>query len=429
MKNYDVVIVGASYAGAFLAWELARQGHQVGVLEKRPIADIGKEYEIIMIDIDTFSKTGLERSKDDEFLAYINHFNIFSPSQKSRKSVQYSTLLINGHSFIQRILAAAKDAGAEFIQAAVENVLIDGEWVHGVEASNGDTYHARVTVDASGVASAVRKKLPEAWGFVAEEKFMSPQPAVAYRQVRTSAIDPAEIQLFFCFEGGYIWRTAIDLGFGGMGDTSNVADRVNAFIVQQGWELGPIQSESRGVLPIRQPLTNLVGNGFAVIGDAAYMINTVRGGGITPGLRAGVILGQVLHQALLDGSTSQTDLWIYNQRFHTQLGRQLSYQDALREALLSLSQENMEFAFSHDLLTSSDMEASMAGKVLHMSTGEKLKRGLLGIRKPNLLLHFDSKIQSAQALYEHFSHFPDIPTDFAKWLHTTQKIQEKLFDL
>lgn len=429
MKLYDVVIVGASFSGAFLALELARQGHQVVVLEQHPLAQIGKQYEIIMVDIDTFSKTGLERSQEDEFLAYINTFHIFSPSRKTRKEATFSTLLINGYLFIQRILAAAQAAGATFIQTAVENVLIDGEQVNGIEATNGETYHGRVTVDASGVAGAVRKKLPEAWGFQAEEKFLEPKPAVAYRQVRQSPIDPGEIQLYFCFEGGYIWRTAIDLGFGGMGDPHNVADQVNAFIAEQGWELGPCQSESGGALPIRQPLTNLVGHGLAIVGDAAYMINTVRGGGISPGLRGGVILSQVLHEVLLNGDVSFAALWPYNYRFHTQLGRQLAYQDALREALLSLSLDNMEFAFGQNLITSTDIEASMSGKVLHMSAGEKLKRGLLGIRKPNLLLHFDSKIQLAKSLYDHFADYPAQVDGYEKWQRTTQKIQEKLFDL
>lgn len=423
----DGLIVGAGFSGVFLARELARLGWQVLLLDTRPETSLGHPYTSVMLDVDTFSKTGIARPQGEELLYLLDQFYAYSPSGKIRKPINFSALLVNGTLLLQRLLLEAREAGAEFKQIQVKAPLIQDGRVQGVITEEGQSISARLVIDASGIAQVLCQQL-EAGGI-----FLSHHPqtlrtgyGLAYRRLCENNTPNNELHIYFAVEGGYVWRSPNDIGLGlsYWMDQATAEARLNQAIADFGWEVGPVHAQVTGRVPVRYPLTNMVAAGFATVGDAAYMINSVRGGGISAGLKGAKILSEVAHAALEEDCLSLERLWAYNRRYMHQVGAVLAYQDAMRMILMNESLEHMEFAFERDLITAEDIESSLSGRLLDLSPMQKLQKGIRGAANPGLLLRFNHKLHWARELYTHFKAYPEVPTAYQAWEDHLYHIQE-----
>ena len=65
-------------------------------------------------------------------------------------------------------------------------------------------------------------------------------------------------------------------------------------------------------VPVRRQNDCMVANGFAVVGDAAWLPRPLDAGGIGPSMYAGMILGKVVAHALEANDVCQEGLWRYN---------------------------------------------------------------------------------------------------------------------
>lgn len=423
----DVLIVGAGFSGVFLARELARSGWQVLLLDQRPESMLGHPYASVMLDVDTFSKTGIARSQGEELLYLLDQFYAYSPSGKIKKPVDFSALLVNGTLLLQRLLAEAQEAGAEFKQLMVQAPLIQEGQVTGVITGSHSQIPARLVVDASGTAQVLCQQL-EGGGI-----FLSHHPqtlrtgyGLAYRRLCDNSTPEHELHIYFAVEGGYVWRSPNDIGLGlsYWMEQAEAEACLNQAIEDFGWEVGTVHAETMGRVPVRYPLTSMVASGFATVGDAAYMINSVRGGGISAGLKGAKILSEVAHNALSEDCLSQDRLWEYNVRYMRDVGAALAYQDAMRMILMNETIEHMEFAFERDLVTAEDIQSSLGGRLLDLSPMQKLQKGLRGAANPGLLLRFNNKLHWARELHAHFRAYPEVPTAYETWEDHLHEIQE-----
>jgi flavin-dependent dehydrogenase len=149
-----------------------------------------------------------------------------------------------------------------------------------------------------------------------------------------------------------------------------------------------------GAVPVRRPLMSLVANGVAFVGDAALQVNPIHGGGIGPGMRAGIILGEVAKEAIARRNLSAEGLWPYNTRYLANFGRRLASLEIFRRLLQSVSDEELNFGFEKRILKSKDLMSANRGDGLSLSAFEKLRRVKRGISKIGLL----RKVQKASKL-------------------------------
>jgi len=427
--NYDVIVTGAGYSGAACAFLLADKGLQVALLESTPREHLGQKSARLMLDVDTFSKTGLPRPQGDELLSLLDTFYAYSPSGRVRKSIDFSALLLDGFRFQQRLLALAEAAGVQFIPAHVERPLLDTGRVIGVETNQGQ-FQAPLVIDASGNAQVLVRALVEQ-GFLhaLKPEHLEAESGLAYRLSAETGLPAAELHIHFCLKGGYIWRSAFDIGLGMMSETAvdliAIREQVEALRLTFDWPVEQVLREDIGRIPIRYPLLNLVGPGFAVLGDAGYMVNSVRGGGVSAGLKGARILADVAHDALQSESVGEP-LWCYNQRYQREIGAQLAYQDVMRQTLMNEPPEQMEFAFEKDLITADDIRNSLAGRLLDFTPFQKLQKGLRGATHPALLLRLNNKLDWGKHIYEHFRKFPEQAAEFADWQSDLLHFQARL---
>lgn len=429
--NYDVIIAGAGYSGAGLAYLLAEKGLKVLLLEQQEHHLLGKAYPRLMLDIDTFSKSGLPRPQGDELLALLDTFYAYSPSGKIRKNIDFSALLLDGFLFQQRLLKLAEQAGVKFSHHTVTGPLIDNGAIIGVQTESHEQFYAPLTIDASGNARVLLSEVVR-HGLMhdIQPEHLNTDYGVAYRLSGTTATPMSELHIHFCVQGGYIWRSSFDIGLGMMSqaeaDLEKIRSQVDSFREQFNWTMLETQQEDIGQIPVRYPLLNLVTDGFAVIGDASFMVNSVRGGGVSAGLKGAKILADIAHHALLAKDLRAEQLWTYNEEYQRNLGAQLAYQDVMRQALMNEAPEHMEFAFEKDIITADDIRSSLSGRLLTISTMQKVQKGLRGAANPGLLMRLNHKLDWGKHLYNHFRKYPSAPTYFPAWREELMHILEKV---
>lgn len=424
--TYDVIIVGASFAGAYCASELAKKGYHVLLLDKydRQSAEQVPDYQ--MLETDVFLRTGLERSGGDELIDYIGSYVMHSPHSHTSRQVEFSSLLVNGQLFLQRILTEALDSGAIFLQQEVNGLMIEDDHVRGIYTKDGETYYSQMVIDASGVHSKLRGELTEEWD-LPPEILVKGESAIAYREVRQSHdMQENEVHLYFCMEQGYIWRTAYEVGVGSLHHEVNIKEKLSDFIKEKDWDLGEVLYSAGGILPIRAPLDNMLTHGFAMVGDSAFMVNTIAGMGIASALKGTRMLIDAVESALEVKDTSQAALWSYNSRYHKKYGAKLAYQDALRVSMLSHDLNALEFCFVNGLITSEDLQKSFSAELLHLPPWEKVKRGAKGVARPGLMLDLDRGLGVANSILEHFNSYPDNPAEFSSWKEQLNNLNSKM---
>ncbi|MGE3728744.1 MAG: NAD(P)/FAD-dependent oxidoreductase [Candidatus Sericytochromatia bacterium] len=427
--SLDVIITGGGFSGVFCAKLLSQAGLKTLLIDRHPESQLGARFESVMLDVDTFSKTGMERPQGDELLHLLDQFYAYSPSARIKKPIDFSSVLVNGYALLQRLLREARADNLEFFQAEVKGPLVEQDRVCGVELTSGQQIKARLLIDASGMVQVLSSQLA-ALGLPLSEhpRNLASEYGIAYRRMCKSETGDSELHIYFSVEGGYVWRSPNDIGVGMMSrvDPEQVRQIMDDAIQQFGWEVGDVSQEALGKIPLRYPLTNMVTHGFAAVGDAAFMVNSVRGGGISAGLKGARALADVAIVALAEQDLSQTRLWEYNLKYQREVGAQLAYQDVMRMILMNESVENMEFAFDRDIITADDIRSALGGKMLDFSPMQKLQKGLRGASNPALLLRFNHRLNWAGELHKHFKAYPDQPADYAHWEQQLHQIQEHI---
>src|SRR5256712_8263591 len=78
-----------------------------------------------------------------------------------------------------------------------------------------------------------------------------------------------------------------------------------------------------GVFSTAPPIKKSVGNGMALVGDAARMIDPITGGGIGNGMLAGMLLGKVLAKCNQTGDFGEAALMEYERGWRAKLEEKL----------------------------------------------------------------------------------------------------------
>ena len=168
--NYDIVIVGAGTSGSFAAYQLAKTGFKVAIIERKLQEEIGIKVCGDAIGGHHFDHIGLEKPKlgyDAETI--FKGIKVYDSNEENYIMASGEGYALNRYKFGQRILKMALNAGAElYDKHQATQPIIEGSWVKGVKTANLKTgekkeFHAKVIIDASGATSIIRLKLPEEW--------------------------------------------------------------------------------------------------------------------------------------------------------------------------------------------------------------------------------------------------------------------------
>ena len=129
-------------------------------------------------------------------------------------------------------------------------------------------------------------------------------------------------------------------------------------------------------IPVRQPLGVLVADGYAAIGDAAFMTVPIIGSGIANSLKASHLLCEAI-EADKDGAYSAYTLWKYQNDFFKELGAGLAPLACVKLLLTRLEPSDLDYIFETGILNADDMtidaDSTSLGAILGGMKMEDLK--------------------------------------------------------
>lgn len=359
-----IIVAGGGHGGIATAMLLAKDGFDVTVFEKKPRENMGHDWTDAF-DRKAFEAIGLPMP--DESLYYLKHDIVFySPAQRTplKQTIPEEQLEINMErkDLYNYIIPYAEKAGVKFVyNCTIEGPVLDGEKIRGIKTDIGE-FTGDLVIDACGVNSPVRKNLPESLGIqqcVGEyEQFYS------YRAFYNKVSEPEDkykVILLSEYEKGISWITDnkgyIDVLIGKFFDfdlqtAHNIVDRMRKENPSIGNEL--LRGGKIVNIPVRQPLGILVADGYAAIGDSAFMTVPIVGSGIANTLKASPILAESLIRNKHKEYTADV-LWDYQRDFYKKMGAGLAPIACIKLMISSITGEDLDFLVDEHILTAKNM--------------------------------------------------------------------------
>ncbi len=437
--KYDAVVVGAGTAGCLAAKTIAESGLEVCLVERKPKTRIGEKICGDALGEHHLKTLGLEKPKGDELEKRIEGIRIYSPDQNTVFTIAHEDFigyLLNRRLFGQWLLEKALDKGVVLMDSTkLLEPLMEKGFVTGVSVKNsrGETedLKCKVVVDASGFIAAVRHKLPVEMGI--EGKIAKGDIEACYREIRQldkNTEDSKYCEIYLnqkVTPGGYTWifpkgsdKVNAGLGICMKGEFPNPKRQFYTHILTK-----PLFRDSTlldsGVWfdPTRRPLDNMVGNGVAVVGDAASLVNPIHGGGIGPSMLSGFYSGQTIVEALEKGEPTKEALWPYNLKYMEYYGKKQASLDVFRMLLLASNDADLNYGMNCRLLTEDDVLKAGLGDDFHLNITETAKRVFRGLKRLRFLNRLRLTVNMMKQVKAHYDLYPDTPKRFEEWRSIT----------
>lgn len=369
----EIIIAGGGNGGIVAAVKLANAGHRVTLFEAKEKGCVGLA-QTDAFDGDTFDYADIEPAP--HFKRGSNVITFF-PEDKDISPLTIPALdepsfIVDRRELAEYMLSLAEKAGVDVrYGTAVLSPIILGNRVAGISTDKGDFYGDMI-IDACGVYSPLRSNLPDKFLINREiDKYDTVHAYRAYYNRNENAPEPeTNYNLYLRNDGttGFSWlitefdRTdALICRFYSPeeNEISRVIEEMQKENPQMGTEL--VEDEIRAIIPICQPLGILVCDGYAAVGDSAFMTIPLKGSGITYSFKAGTILADCIINDK-EGFYDTESLWEYQNRFFKEIGFGACHLAIIKNILPYLTASQVNDIFSLGLVTTEEICAVMKDK-------------------------------------------------------------------
>jgi len=395
----NIIVAGGGHGGIAVASILSRNGYDVTVYEKNSRENMGYDWTDIF-DPKALAKAGIPMPEESLF-EYKTDMTFYSPDEKTaiKQQVPQDQLEIKMErkDIYNLLISTAEKSGVKFVyDCNIESAIIKDNRVVGINTAIGKIY-GDLIIDACGCESPVRISLPEEFGIQRHpsknEKFYVYR-AFYNKGCQTQTKDKYKVCLLPEGKLGIGWvateaeYTDLLIGRFEPFDMDEV-ERTAEFFRSRNDSLG-IEVKRGGKLvqiPVRQPLSVMVANGYAAIGDSAFMTVPIIGSGIANSLRAAPVLAKAVMDDRTETYTAET-LWQYQYKFYKALGAGLAPLAAVKLLLTRITPEQLDYIFEKGILTWREMtitaDSTSITDFLHPAL-DMPKRGLAILKDKDLL--------------------------------------------
>jgi geranylgeranyl reductase family protein len=369
-SNYDVIIAGGGPAGASAAIHLSMAGARVLIAEQKrfPRPKLCGEF----ISPECAHHFDRLEVKDQMFAAEPATLTetVFYSRGGRKVSVPSSwfgsggvALGLSRAEMDERLLRRAQAAGAQVMEDAhVTDLVFESGRVHGVTIKAGAqarTYHAAITIDATGRTRALARRLPA----VKKSAQLRRPPMVAFKaHLENTRVAPRACEIYF-YRGGYGGLSSIENGISNLCFIASArdvrscaadADRVMREVVAQNrrarFTLGPARAHSQWLAVSLEGFGRhevAPADGLLAIGDAASFIDPFTGSGMLMALESGELAAQAIGNYLDAGkSHSLSDLRSeYTTAYHRFFDSRLNVCSLMRKAAFVPGLANVAIRF------------------------------------------------------------------------------------
>ena len=422
-----IVIAGAGHGGLVAGAVLAKAGYDVTVYERKIRSERGYDWEDA-IDMRVFAECGLEPPKKEHY-AFNGDMKYYNPNLKAPLVVPANgkgSAVFERKEIYDVLIDNAEKSGVKIIYSTeILSPVMDGLRVVGIRTSDG-VVDADLVIDAAGINTPLRSRLPVCCNIDRDygygecfyafrgyfDKVPGHEPDVAY-----------EIFLMHQGERGLSWVVTkddyVDVLIGRMAPMSKTKlaktlDEMRAFSPQIGETL--LRGGTQEQIPVRRPLSVMVCDGYAAVGDAAYMTVPMTGSGICASMRAGILLAETVMEDK-DEVYSRETLWNYNRKYILHFGQNFAAIDILKNIMLCTEVEGVNFLFDKGIITENDMSFGKGKTEGGMSFSDMVARATRGISNLPVLLRTAGALSKGDNVKKVYQSIPETYDEKAvlKW--------------
>ncbi len=367
-----ILVLGAGQGGMVAAIKLAEAGYDVTVLEAAKKEETGYPwYDDIRHDI--FDLVGIPEPPREDYTQK-SKWIFWSPDNQSSLIVPplppMEEIAVSRRGLSRHLAKLATDAGAKVVYGATaKELLVKKNQVVGAKTSKGKKYEADLVIDASGLRSPFRAQVPKKFHIQAQPKdseVLSVYRGFFERVPGSPTPDPESVlTLFHMDRCGISWcnlndRNEVDVLIGTFGGQTKEQQKE---AIKDLRERNAVLSDKKIVdrwvdLGVRCTLSVLVADGYAAVGNSAYMTMPFLGSGIEAAMKAGNMLAQAVIEAgdKKKGVYTAKQLWPYQVAYYKALGNVYIAVDLLKRWALTQTPETVNYLLGCGAVTSEDMK-------------------------------------------------------------------------
>lgn len=361
-----IIVAGGGHGGITAGMLLAKHGYDVTVYEKNTRENMGHDWTDIF-DKKGFTALGLDLP--DESLYNLKHdMTFYGPAMETalhqNTPVDQLEIQMERKDIYNYIIEHAEKAGVKFVYGCeITGAVLFGNRIVGIKTNDGEIY-ADLVIDAAGMNSPVRKSLPHWLGV--QNNSIDYEQFYVYRAFWNKTAEVDDINAFKVLmlhenKLGITWvateeeHTDVLIGRFKPFDMAEV-DRTMASLRKDNDSIGTemLRGGQFVNIPVRQPLGVLVADGYAAIGDSAFMTVPIIGSGIANSFKAARILADAVI-ADIDNAFSAETLWKYQTEFYKKIGSGLAPLACVKLMLTRLEGHELDYIFRTGILNADDM--------------------------------------------------------------------------
>ena len=451
-KSAQVIIVGAGTGGLSTALELSGAGIRATVVERRDEDDFGNTW-CNDVEVATFLAAGLPAPLAEHLAFHFDH-PYFVRSRDGRveyriDGLQLYPLMVSRYQAYLKQLCRERGVsfvfGTEARELVIDNDCVTGVTVRDNASGSEQALGADMVVAACGDKADIFRSLPgsslidldigEADYVFALQELWTVDRDLAARVMREKNIVDKGVICHVGVSGAYsILLYQLDLEKGRFGILSGTKIQnpgikhprriMDEKIDDLGFCVERTYAGGRHI-PLRYPPGSMVCDGFAVVGDSAYMANPQNGSGTYTSMVGGKFLAQTIAGIVRDGLPFDTaSLWGYNRRFHSSLGAELAGLYVSQKITRGLSEDEVYKLLSRKVFRPEDIVGAYETRAVNLTPGDALGRFANGLSILPVLLKFTRNGLRVQKAVRHYKKFPETfdPKAFNQWENEARAI-------
>lgn len=465
--DYDIIIAGGGMSGLITAAAIgvySKQKARILVVDRNAPTEPGKKTINGWTCGDAVSKRSIDYISDNIGIKYgtpelehpVEGVLVYSPDHETKVLFEGAGFILNRKILPKRQVEDAKKVGVEFaFNIACDRLYSEDGFVRGVTGRNlvdGSPFKktAKMVIDAAGNATKLRPNLPiqskieldidrddlESTGrYIYDFEVGEEDPTWFDSRYALIHLDQ------YMAPGGYSWtfpkgknkvniglgvqKKALDLRNARFGKKDGLQDLIDQYIKMNKAMKNPVQSpnetdkgNTKGSwqVSVRRQNDCLVANGYAMVGDSAWMARPIDAGGIGPAIYASVMLGKVVAKAIEANDTSEDMLWQYNLDYVKHHGYQMASFEVLRRYLQTLSNDQISYGMKY-FLSEDDISSIVNREHPRFSRLRLLNPAMLMriAKEPKLAGGLKNTADMSEELIAHNMNYPEKPSGFDVW--------------
>ncbi len=457
-NEYDVIVAGAGVAGTLAAAAAAKGGANVLLIDKNSVEEPGKKTNWGWTCGDAVAKSHLDfinkkigvSFSEPELDHKVDGVYAISPDLKKKFLFEGEGYSLDRPKFARKLLAIAQKAGAKYVSDHfVDGPILEDNKVVGVYGRNTENnayqVRAKIVIDALGISSMLRRKLPEnpyVDREISHDDIETTGRYIADFEVGNDDLayyDPKNALIHLNQEmspGGYCWifpraRNKINIGLGvekksldirnkKMSKTDTLHSLIDKYIewnpAVKNMKIYDEDKNGKGYwsVPVRRQLDSLVYYGYMGAGDSMAMPNPISAGGIGPAMVGGLLAGEVAAKAVQEKDISLGSLWRYNTEYNREYGNKTAGLEVFRVYLQSLNNDQINYGMHHFLTDKEAVDISY-GLVPELSLGQTFNKILHGVANINAFKNLIFVVRRMKELNALYAAYPKSPAEFMPW--------------